>query len=62
MPSTFECPFCKSRYNKWVASVWEPESKAEITTYQCKNCLNLFEHKIFFGEEGETGEESVLEM
>jgi hypothetical protein len=24
--------------------------------------LNLFEHKIFFGEEGETGEESVLEM
>jgi transcription elongation factor Elf1 len=41
MPSTFECPFCKSRYNKWVASEGKPE--VEITTYQCKDCLNLFE-------------------
>ena len=62
MPSTFECPFCKSRYNNWVASVWMPETETEVSTYQCKQCLNLFEHKIFCGEEEETGEEAVLEM
>jgi hypothetical protein len=45
-----------------VASVWVPETETEVSTYQCKQCLNLFEHKIFCGEEDETGEEAVLEM
>jgi transcription elongation factor Elf1 len=62
MPSIFECPFCKSRYNNWVSSVWAPKAETEISTYQCKECLNLFEHKILCGEEDETGEEWVIEM
>jgi hypothetical protein len=41
MPSTFECPFCKSRYNKWVASVWVPETKTDVSTYQCKRIEKL---------------------
>jgi hypothetical protein len=45
-----------------VASVWVPETKTEVSTYQCKQCLNLFEHKIFCGETDEAGEEAVLEM
>jgi transcription elongation factor Elf1 len=59
MPSTFECPFCKSRQNKWVASEGKPE--AEVTTYQCKDCLNLFEisHPI---APDETDGEGILEM
>ncbi len=62
MPSTFECPFCKSRYNKWGASVWIPEMQTDVSTYQCKQCLDLFEHKIFCAEENETDEELILEM
>jgi transcription elongation factor Elf1 len=46
MPSIFECPFCKSRYNNWLTSTWNPESKIEISIYQCKECLNLFENKV----------------
>jgi transcription elongation factor Elf1 len=62
MPSTFECSFCKSRYNKLVASVWVLETETEVSTYQCKQCLNLFEHKIFCSETDEAGEEAVFEM
>jgi len=59
MPSTFECPFCKSRYNKWVASEGKPE--AEITTYQCKDCLNLFQISRPIASD-EAGGEELLEM
>jgi transcription elongation factor Elf1 len=63
MPSTFECPFCKSRYNNWIASTWEPETETEVSTYQCKQCLTLFEHKISFPEEESDGKElAILEM
>lgn len=63
MPSTFECPFCKSRYNNWVASVWDASTTTEITTYQCKHCLNLFENKICLPDsEDETDVELILEM
>jgi len=59
MPSTFECPHCKSRRNNWIASEGMPE--AEVTTYQCKDCLNFFKisHPI---APDETGEEEILEM
>ncbi|MEG4293713.1 hypothetical protein Q5692_33735 [Microcoleus sp. C2C3] len=63
MPSTFECPFCKSRYNRWVASTWDAETNTDITTYQCKKCLNLFEHKICLPDtEDEADSELILEM
>jgi hypothetical protein len=45
-----------------VASVWVPETETEVSTYQCKQCLNLFEHKIFCGKTDEAGEETVFEM
>jgi transcription elongation factor Elf1 len=59
MPSTFGCPFCKSRQNKWVASEGKPE--AEITTYQCKDCLNLFQISHPIAPDEADGEE-ILEM
>jgi len=62
MPSTFECPYCKSRYNKWVASTWEPETETEVGTYQCKQCLSLFQNKIHFPAENETDGEPLLEI
>lgn len=64
MPSTFECPFCKSRYNRWVASAWDAETRTDVSTYQCKNCLSLFEHKIYLppDSEDEADEEVFLEM
>ena len=43
MPSTFECTHCKSRYNRVLASVWCAETRTETSTYQCKQCLNLFD-------------------
>jgi len=42
MPSTFECPNCHSRRNNWIASK-ATDSSTETTTYQCKDCLHLFD-------------------
>ena len=61
MPSTFECPYCKSRDNNWVSSVWNPETRIDLTTYQCKQCLNFFEIGWSTAEE-EPEDEQVLEM
>jgi transcription elongation factor Elf1 len=60
MPSTFKCPFCRSRYNKWVASSCKSETKTEVSTYHCKQCLSLFERRIFYGEKERDGEGLVI--
>lgn len=63
MPSTFECPRCKSRYNNFVISVWNESSKTETTTYQCKQCLNLFDIERFCPDDNAEGSaELILEM
>ncbi len=41
MPSTFKCPYCQSQYNKWISDEEKPGGL--LNTYQCKDCLNLFE-------------------
>jgi DNA-directed RNA polymerase subunit M/transcription elongation factor TFIIS len=64
MPSTFECPHCRSRYNNLITSKWNPATSIETTTYQCKHCFNFFNVDFSMAEnENETPKgEQVLEM
>ena len=50
MPSTFECPVCQSRYNKLLSSTYDAPSTTETVTYQCADCLNLFDIDHFLPE------------
>ncbi|MEG4521162.1 MULTISPECIES: hypothetical protein [unclassified Microcoleus] len=61
MPSTFECPYCHSRYNWLISSEWLPDEEIEKSTYQCKQCLALFDHRLHLPEQPEE-ENSIIEM
>jgi hypothetical protein len=43
MVSTFECPHCQSRCNDLISSCHNLETSTETKTFQCKDCLQLFD-------------------
>ena len=58
MSSTFECPFCQSRSHIFLTDTWDEKTRINTSTYQCKQCLNLFEKEWSTAESGETEDDT----
>ena len=43
MPLTLECPYCASCSNTFLGSFYSAVLTTKTTTYQCNQCLNLFD-------------------